>query len=569
LITDHEDYLNIAELPSAALPVTFTALAALACSPSSSFAIDSLCCVSGFSAHLYNEHEHTTWDDMAARKRAHDQMTPDSHSPSSSGSNALDSMINDVHEPVAKKFKPAEVVSSPVIQTIDLVLSSVVVEPCVALNGSESSATSPFIPIPGRESEFKLIEDHYARCLDRQQPQPLFICGAPGCGKTASISKIISSNSRLPADNWTRSMLAPYTARVNCATDLVGSKPSALYSLLYDRLVESFDASSISSALNLKLQGMRPPHSSDQELLPFLLKRINQHHIEYSKQRENKKPYFIMVLIDEIDHVLLSKGGLNAELHFLFSSWLESWGIISIVAISNDRDLFDRNLPLLADLSGSTIAGGSQSKKAGVLTVPFKPYTSEQLESILRTRISQPQLECGKEPVTLEAIFDPKTLKFICGKIAKIAGDQAGDVRVLIDLCKAMLLEARTSNKLPITIDVAAKTWKLKMGPPPSDPISQLSRSQKCALLCMLHASIRSEIVRPPELDTNWKMNAARLFPSAPDLSELWSSIALLESTGNVRIQKEKGNRVTYKLVSKDQIRDSLSKDPLFKDLLP
>lgn len=513
---------------------------------------------------------------MASRKRSHDEMTPESRNSASLGSLPLDLDTHGTQEPVTKKFKCAESGSDPVIGLIDSTLASIVVEPCMRVGPLIDPSTSPFVPISGREAEFKLIEDHYAQCLETRQPQPLFVCGAPGCGKTASISKIMASSTEFSEKTWQSSVLAPYTARVNCAADLVGSKPSALYSLLYNRLVEAFDASPVAKALRVQLQGVRPQDASEQELLPFLLQRINQYHIDYSKQSENRKPYFILVLIDEIDHVLLSRNSLSAELHFLFSSWLESWGILSIVAISNTHDLFERNLPLLSQIaaasSSSSSSSSSKSAKSGVLTVPFKPYSRDQLEAILRSRVSdhfRQDRKADAQPATLETIFDAKTLKFVCGKIANLAGSQVGDVRILIDLSKAMLLEARSSKKLPITLDVAAKVWKLKMGSTPTDPVLQLSRTQKCALVCMIHASGASEAVRPADLEATWKMRTSRMFPSAADLSELWSAMALLEGTGHVRLQKEKGNRVIYKLSTKDQTRESLAKDPIFKDFLP
>lgn len=508
---------------------------------------------------------------MDSKKRSRGQITPDDFKSSSSSNNASRPQhdLTLIAEPLSKKPKIEAVADNARMTLINRAIRSLTVDPS-AIDIQEPSTA--FVPVVGREKECAELEAHFQECLVARQPQPVFLCGPPGCGKTASINKIFACHSQKNEKFLESSILAPYTVKLNCATDFSGSSPSALYNLLCTRIMEAFNASIIAISLGVTIVSEKSDAVTGVERLTILLKTINQHHISYSQQTENATPYFIMVLVDEIDHLLLSKSSFSAEIHFLFSVWLEAWGILSIVAISNAYDLFDRNLPSLANLTPN-VKGG---KRNTVRSIPFKPYTADQLEVILSNRVaSKYALESSSDdpnalPLDSKLIFDAKATKFLCGKIAKLSGDQAGDVRVLIDLAKSALTEAKEADKCPVTIDIIVKIWKAKMAPPTVDPISQLTLQQKCALFCMLKSQSKpAEPVRPVTLETQWKSSVRRIFPSAPpDLSELWSAIALLEGIGHIQIISEKGNRKTYKLATRDQVQTYLAKDPILQGYL-
>lgn len=506
---------------------------------------------------------------MDSKKRGRHQITPDDFKAAKSPNAAHDPLKEDlVHaEPSLKKTKIEVVASNHTSHLLNRAIRALTVDPSL-FQSSDTQAS--FTPVVGREKECGELEEHFRECLTSREPQPVFLCGPPGCGKTASINKIFASHSHNKEKLLENSILAPYTVKLNCATDFSGSSPSALYKLLCTRLMEAFDASAIALALKVSIGSEKTENLTDVERLTLLLKTLNQYHIQYSAQTENTRPYFIMVLVDEIDHLLLSKSSFSAEIHFLFSVWLEAWGILSIVAISNAHDLFERNLPSLATLT-PVLKGG---KKNTVRNIAFKPYSADQLETILSDRIARGAAyntisEASDEaPLDSKLIFDMKATKFLCGKVAKLSGEQAGDVRVLIDLAKSSLFEAKDRNKCPVTLDIIILIWKTKMAPPTVDPISQLTLQQKCTLLCMLKVSgpTSSESVRPVTLETQWKASVRQIFPSSPpDLSELWSAIALLEGIGHIQITTEKGNRKTYKLATRDQIRTYLLKDPILQ----
>ena len=506
---------------------------------------------------------------MESKKRSRDQITPDDFKSTSTPNTSVqfkeDPIIH--HEPILKKSKIEPVDDNSPSTLLNRAIRALAIDPAFALK--EASSTS-FVPVVGREKECGEIEQHFRECFASREPEPIFLCGPPGCGKTASINKIFACHSSKDEKFHDSSILAPYTVKLNCATDFSTSSPSALYKILCTRLAEAFDASPIATTLNVRVSGEKPSNLTDVEHLSALLQTLNQYHIKYSGQTENSKPYFVMVLVDEIDHLLLSKTSFSAEIHFLFTAWLESWGVLSIVAISNAHDLFDRNLPSLANLTPASSSG----KRNMVRNISFKPYSIEQLETILSNRLSSKtsdKIDSDNESSSSldpKLIFDNKATKFLCGKVAKLPGEQAGDVRVLIDLAKVALVEAKEAGKCPVTIDIIVKVWKAKMAPPVVDPISQLTLQQKCALLCMLKVtgSKKGDFVRSVTLETQWKSLVRQIFPaSPPDLSELWAAIALLEGIGHIQIITEKGNRKTYKLTTREQVESYLSKDPIFQ----
>jgi Cdc6-like AAA superfamily ATPase len=479
----------------------------------------------------------------------------------------------------SKKPKLAENVADLTTALVDDAIASLVVEPCDAARSYVMASQDVSLPrLIGREKECALIESHFKAIFESGQPRPLYVCGTPGSGKTASISKIMSHSTKDEDPQKTTSKLAPYSVKINCATDTLGTSSNAIYSVLLDRLIAAFDASDVSSKIGASTKGTKPAKMTDQEFLPILLKRLNEYHIKYTQANSDQhKPLLILVLLDEVDHLLITKTALNAELHFLFSSWKEVWGILSIVAISNTHDLFERYLPLLS-------VSGTSSKDAGpggVTIVQFAPYTSEQLTHVLDARlkskttesIDSASLSSPKSP-SASALFDSKALLFLTAKISKLPGDQAGDARILIDLAKTSLIEARKMKKVPVTIDVVAKVWRVKMTPSNLDPIAQLTLNQKAALICMILATnalpSATTTVRPSLLEATWKQILPQVFfSSSPSLSDLYSAISLLEGIGHVRILAEKGNRKSYKLASKETVMESLRKDLLFKDLLP
>lgn len=520
---------------------------------------------------------------METKKRSRptsDAVTsPSSSSASLASSNSTSngSHIRDYDSGPNKRPKLEEPARSRAEIILERALASLGVEPESSV--VPTSHSSSFKPIIGREAECLQIESHCRANFEKGEPRPLYVCGTPGSGKTASVAKIMrfSTDIKNDGDNGP-SHLAPYCVRVNCATDLLGTASAAIYTVLYDRIVEAFDSSIIASTLKVSMKDIKPTGAKEQEYFPSLLQRINDCHLKYLQQTSpvSKKPLFILVLLDEIDHLLISKSTFNTELHFLFSSWAEPWGILSIVAISNTHDLFERHLPLLRTVSAATKDTGESVK-----IVQFRPYTAEQLELVLASRIgfkSATSIESASDDdpslqPTIQNLFDSKALKFFTGKVAKLAGDQAGDARILIDLSKSAIIAAIQANKLPITIDVVAKVWRQKMTSPVVDPIAALTLIQKVGLLCMVvstqNASAESSEVRPTALEATWKALAQKLFFAAPPpLSELWGAISLLEGIGHIRILSEKGNRKSYQLVSREKVVESLKKEVLFSEFL-
>ncbi|CAM9795710.1 unnamed protein product [Bubo scandiacus] len=183
-----------------------------------------------------------------------------------------------------------------------------------------------------RERETGVMRQFLREHVCGRQPGSLYVSGAPGTGKTASLSRVL----------------------LDCKDELTGSKTIVL------------NCMSLSSP-----QGVFPAVA--QELgLPAATGRDGVRRLE--KHLTAQGPMVLLVL-DELDQ-LESKG--QDVLYTLFEWPRLPRSRLVLVGLANALDLMDRSLARL----GARLASSPQ-------LLHFPPYTREQLSTILRERLGQ------------------------------------------------------------------------------------------------------------------------------------------------------------------------------------
>ncbi|KAK1982162.1 cell division control protein [Colletotrichum cereale] len=230
----------------------------------------------------------------------------------------------------------------------------------------------------GREREREQLAQFVQRCSSSTRSGCLYVSGPPGTGKSAMVKEI------------TEGLTQATTVRqayVNCMS-VKSSKD--LYNTLLELL--GYD-SDLSETLAME------------ELQKVFV----------TKKKDS--PVYLLVL-DEIDHILTM--GLES-LYRLFEWSLQQPSRLVLVGIANALDLTDRFLPRL------------KSKNLKPELLPFHPYSTAQIKSIITTRLMT-LLPTDSKDKTLP-FFHPAAIELCSRKVSS----QTGDLRKAFEICRRAL----------------------------------------------------------------------------------------------------------------------------------
>ncbi|RPD78226.1 P-loop containing nucleoside triphosphate hydrolase protein [Lentinus tigrinus ALCF2SS1-7] len=245
--------------------------------------------------------------------------------------------------------------------------------------------------LAGREQEKAAIEAFILGFIFGSSPSEdasaLYISGAPGTGKTAMVNAVLASLAKQLQAQST-DVLA-----VNCmALDGVDS--------VWQRLAELFGTPKKTVGRGRKTK------ATPQQIVEKALAASDQKCI---------------VVLDEMDHIVSSTQALS-PLFALAHTFSPSLRLVGIA-----------NTHTLTSSSSTTI---SVQSLAGVQTLHFAPYTSEQLLAILRARLAS--LSEDEDAACVERVkkFLPvPTLTLLSKKIAA----QTGDVRAVFEVLRGAI----------------------------------------------------------------------------------------------------------------------------------
>ncbi|KAL0062906.1 AAA ATPase [Marasmius tenuissimus] len=238
--------------------------------------------------------------------------------------------------------------------------------------------------LPGRESERAVITEFMNSFLgvcddtvteaDSANTSTLFVSGTPGTGKTALITDIVQS---LDQKTDTLRVLV-----VNCMA-LNGMDA------LWERLLE--DLQSVRKGRSKK------PKVKGREGVEEVLKGLKTKCI---------------VVLDELDHIASTSQSLSQ----LFSLTTSHGNNLRIIGIANTH----------------TLTSSPASIPEDVQTLHFAPYTSAQLEQILRSRLSSLHSEDSE---SFRKFLPNPTITLLAKKVASLTGD----VRALLEVLRGAI----------------------------------------------------------------------------------------------------------------------------------
>ncbi|XP_062615995.1 cell division control protein 6 homolog isoform X2 [Saccostrea cucullata] len=385
----------------------------------------------------------------------------------------------------------------------------------------------------GREREVEEINKFVKSHVSNKTSGSLYISGAPGTGKTASLSHILDN---IKASHSCKSLY------LNCMT--------------------LKDSATVYGKLYTDLTGKSPPSAKDR------LRAVE-------KCLTTTGPSIIMVL-DEIDQ-LDSK---NQEILYTIFEWpsLQKSRLV-LIGIANALDLTDRILPRLQ---------ARPNCKPQLLN--FAPYSKEQIAAILQDRL----LMLEKDGVS---VMEPSAVQFCARKISAVAGDmrKALDVcrraiemvehevkaQQVLKVSAADCLNSPTKVNPPIkkigVMQISKVLSEVYGSSSTSNSQESIPLQQKlivCTLLLMVKQGKLKEVTMGKLHDTYTKICKKRQMASV-DYSEYQGIISLLETRGITGIKKVKDGRmakVALKLDEKElehALQDKVLMSSILQDGLP
>lgn len=265
----------------------------------------------------------------------------DSSSPKSSRSNSM--------SPINLTFADKLIISTPKGNNLRSARCA------LALAGNNDN-----LRLPGRENEYDELTTYLKDLIQTNCSGSLYISGAPGTGKTATLSKLISTEEL-------RSKLRIVSINCTSVTSVGG---------IYMKICKD---------LNLKPETERVKHCKAA--------------IEYELKRNHKTT---LLVLDEIDQ-LCSLDKKEDVLHQIFEWPSIPNSKLILIGIANALDLTDRLLDRL------------QSKcELKPRVMHFAAYTKTQLVDIFKSRLE----ESG-----VSDLFPPAAIQLIAAKVAAVSGD--------------------------------------------------------------------------------------------------------------------------------------------------
>ena len=226
-----------------------------------------------------------------------------------------------------------------------------------------------------RESQVQTMETWLDQHLVAGNPGSMYISGAPGTGKTATLTHLLESKVKKEYKS----------IFINC---MVLKSSIAIYREVAKQLSPKKEAKTEKDAL-----------------------KTIENCIRNSKM-------MILLVLDEVDQ-LESKD--QSVLYTVFEWPALQGSNLVLVGIANSLDLTDRVLPRLQV---------SPAYRPALLHYP--PYTKQEIMDIITARLRE---ACARDAVSGQPVITARAIAFLAGKIASLSGD----LRKALDVCRRAL----------------------------------------------------------------------------------------------------------------------------------
>lgn len=356
----------------------------------------------------------------------------------------------------------------------------------------------------GRKQEMKTITDFVCSRISSKKSGSLYISGAPGTGKSACASKILSSKEITEHAQ---------VITINCMSS---KNATAIYS-------------KIASEMGAKPSACKTVKSSVSYLEMALT--------------SNVRP--VVLLLDEMDQLSCK----NQEVLYTMFEWpaLPNSRLI-LIGIANTLDLTDRILPRL-----------QTRKNCQPDLLNFRPYSKDQLVSILEDRVK-------KMTTAEERVIDPKAIQFCARKVSAVTGDARKALDICRRAVEVVETSVKSQQVLcnPATIDGLPGKVRLKEIARVFSEVyeSSLNHTKSCGssveeesfplqqklticTLILLSRQIERKEVTVGKLHEAYSKVCKKRQVTALGQSELLSMLHLIETRGIVSMKAAKQTRMT------------------------
>ncbi|KAF8624427.1 hypothetical protein AX17_007136 [Amanita inopinata Kibby_2008] len=265
--------------------------------------------------------------------------------------------------------------------------------------------------LPCRDEEFRRVLRCVGELLAEGSGGCIYISGVPGTGKTATIHAVIRELKRMAVNNE----INPFTyVEIN---GLRVPEPSAAYNLLWEGV----------SGRDTAKDGHLRISAKDS------LKALTRHFNGGGGRGRGPGGHACVVLMDELDQLVTAK----QDVIYNFFNWPTLVGSkLVVIAVANTMDLPER------------VMTGRVRSRLGMIRINFQPYTTQQLEQIVKSRLASARegLENGND----KDVIAPDGIKFAAMKVSSISGD----ARRVLDICRRTVELVQSARKTARTADV-------------------------------------------------------------------------------------------------------------------